>query len=712
MRLTKIIKKVALWIGVVIAIPIVLVIAMELLSFVVPTFTNATISKIVALFFPLEELDENMEAIAPIIERTNAEDYMRVIAMCDSMQEAKPQYEIDYNYYRGYAYSSMDKQKAAEFYYKKNLEKYDGNVVYLGSYLESASNLALLLNVKDDYEESIKIVTKALDVLEQYDDNPINLICFSIMTPARLNTIMADNLVALGKTQDAEKKYQDAINSYLKIKDFLKTSYEAKEDSDYYSLVIHTDINAARAYTSAKQYDMAQQWLKKAKQDISQSEQYTDYINNYKDVILFDIYLTEAQILINQDKPEEAEKAYKECLKLKAANRNHNILKRAQYLTKAMRYQEVIDLFHQLDSFIINRGTTMNIENISKILLPQYSAYRGMGNTPQALMMADSITSILDSAIINTRNDNAAELATIYETQKKESQIAEQSAELSQMRLLWIIGILVAAIIIFGGYSIIRRRNEKRLAEIRAAQERIESELSIARNIQMSMVPNVFPQREGLDMYATMSPAKEVGGDLYGYYFENDKLYFAVGDVSGKGVPASLFMAQATRLFLTLAKQGMTPAEICTHMNDALSGEDNESGMFVTFFLGLIDLSTGHLDFCNAGHNPPVIGGANGGDFLEMKANAPIGLFPGIEYEGEEINSIKGRPLFIYTDGLNEAENTVQEQFGDDHLLDILRHTHFDSAQQTIEKMKVEVEQHRNGAEPNDDLTMMCIHLE
>ena len=193
-------------------------------------------------------------------------------------------------------------------------------------------------------------------------------------------------------------------------------------------------------------------------------------------------------------------------------------------------------------------------------------------------------------------------------------------------------------------------------------------------------------------MYASMIPAKEVGGDLYGL-LEGDKLYFALGDVSGKGVPASLFMAQTTRLFLTLAKQGMMPAEICTSMNNALSGNDNKNGMFVTFFLGLIDLTTGHLDFCNAGHNPPVIGGGeNHGDFLKMLANAPIGLWPGLKYEGEEIESIKGRPLFIYTDGLNEAENTAKEQFGDDHLLAILRNTHFDNARHVIELLQAEVE--------------------
>ncbi len=250
------------------------------------------------------------------------------------------------------------------------------------------------------------------------------------------------------------------------------------------------------------------------------------------------------------------------------------------------------------------------------------------------------------------------------------------------------------------------------LKDTTAQKASIESELNVANSIQMSMLPNVFPDREGLDMYASMTPAKEVGGDLYGYLLKDDNLYFCLGDVSGKGVPASLFMAQVTRLFRTLANQQLSPSDICIHMNDALSGDENPTNMFVTLFVGMVDLTSGHLSFCNAGHNPPVIGGGeHHGDFLEMKPNFPIGVLPGLEFEGEEIESIKGRALFIYTDGLNEAENREHEQFGDERLLDILRNTHFDTARQVIETLAAEVEKHRDGADPNDDLTMMCLRI-
>ena len=258
--------------------------------------------------------------------------------------------------------------------------------------------------------------------------------------------------------------------------------------------------------------------------------------------------------------------------------------------------------------------------------------------------------------------------------------------------------------------SLVRYIDE--LKETTAQKASIESELNVASNIQMSMLPSVFPDRPGLDMFASMTPAKEVGGDLYGYLLKDDKLYFCVGDVSGKGVPASLFMAQVTRLFRTLANQMIAPADICTQMNEALSGEENLTCMFVTLFIGLVDLKTGHLSFCNAGHNPPVIGGGeHHGEFLQMLPNFPIGVMPGLEFQGEEIDSIKGRPLFIYTDGLNEAEDREHGQFGDDHLLDILRNTHFDTARQVVETMAARVEEHRDGAEPNDDLTMMCLRI-
>ena len=322
-----------------------------------------------------------------------------------------------------------------------------------------------------------------------------------------------------------------------------------------------------------------------------------------------------------------------------------------------------------------------------------------------------------------------AEMNTILHVDEIKMQEERQRAKQQRLGIIIIASIIVLSLAIFLFFRIrsakrLKVAHEKleethqelltaydQLEETTIAKERIESDLRIARDIQMSMVPSLFPDRPDLDLYASMTPAKEVRGDLYGYVLIGDKLYFALGDVSGKGVPASLFMAQATRLFRTLAAQGVMPAKIATQMNDALSGEDNERGMFVTMFIGLLDLTTGHLDFCNAGHNPPVLIGDGTATFIEMNPNAPIGLWPDTEYEGEEIADITNQPLFVYTDGLNEAENRQQEQFTDEKLLEILQTTPFEGSAKTIELLHEEVEKHRDGAEPNDDLTMLCVKV-
>ena len=348
------------------------------------------------------------------------------------------------------------------------------------------------------------------------------------------------------------------------------------------------------------------------------------------------------------------------------------------------------------------------------------------GDRPgEAAQIYRSLYEAKDSTFSKEMRMQLDELNTIF-------QVDELKIQSQLVRSRFIIGIIAVALVVLLLFVYFRHRAAKRLEqaheqlqdahgklqtaydqleETTAAKERIESELRIARDIQMSMVPHVFPERDGLDLYASMTPAREVGGDIYSYLLEDDNLYFCVGDVSGKGVPASLFMTQSARLFRTMAGQGMMPAEIATRMNAEL-GTDNEQGMFVTMFIGLLDLSSGRLDFCNAGHNPPVLGGdAEHGSFLQIEPNAPIGLWSDLEYVGEHIDNITDKPLFIYTDGLNEAENPRQEQFGNGRMLDILRQTHFDNSRQVIETLTAAVEQFRDGAEPNDDLTMMCLRV-
>ena len=246
-----------------------------------------------------------------------------------------------------------------------------------------------------------------------------------------------------------------------------------------------------------------------------------------------------------------------------------------------------------------------------------------------------------------------------------------------------------------------------------ASKERIESELRIARDIQMGMVPKVFPpfpDRKDVDLFAMLIPAKEVGGDLYDFFIAGNKLYFIVGDVSGKGVPASLVMAVTCRLFRTVSAHCQTPAEIVSALNDALA-ESNESNMFCTFFIGILDLGSGYLQYCNAGHNAPVILTASGEvKFMEVETNLPLGLFGGFSYMGQECTIEKGTSMFLYTDGVTEAENVEKALYSDERLLQQLELLRKEAPNAMVDGVLVDIESHVAGADQSDDITIMCLH--
>lgn len=642
-------------------------------------------------------------------KKTNNQD--TVFKLLDSLERVKAIGPIRANYERGIVCKLQDKQQQCEKYLRAAVNCQIQDRREEKAYFRSVCYLANLLQSKHDYEGALRLAVPNISNMKRSQE----------VKPIDIGILMGDVGICQLKTSrhaEADKSFEE---SYLYFKKAIAA--DTTRLSIENALVISG--NTALFCLDAKQYDAAMIWVNRVDTLL---EAY--FAHPYVDPKVYDKQYArrcnaKACILLAQGHSQEAEQLFQEYLHTKSYQEG---IYRAsgEYLMAAKRYKEAVESYADIENDIRRHLARPTMDIIQQYVFPKYRANAGAGYKDSTVAIGLRILTALDSAIAWQKQDEAAELATIYETQEKDREIAEQKASISQQRLVStiiiasLIVLALAIFIFFRHRAAVRLENEHKklltaydqLEETTTAKERIESELRIARDIQMSMVPSTFPQRKGLDMFASMTPAKEVGGDLYGYLLSDDKLYFAIGDVSGKGVPASLLMAQATRLFLTLAKQNMMPDEICTRMNDALSGDDNESGMFVTFFLGLVDLQTGHLSFCNAGHNSPVIGGEpSHGDFLKMEPNAPIGLWPGLQYIGEEICSIKGRPMFIYTDGLNEAENLQQEQFGDDRLLSILRATSFNTAQQVIETLKTEVESHRHGAEPNDDLTMLCLKI-
>ena len=246
-----------------------------------------------------------------------------------------------------------------------------------------------------------------------------------------------------------------------------------------------------------------------------------------------------------------------------------------------------------------------------------------------------------------------------------------------------------------------------------AQKASIESDLRIASGIQMGMLPEQFPTREDRDdveLYASLTPAKEVGGDLFDFYFRDEKLFFCIGDVSGKGVPASLFMAVTRSTFRTVSAHESMPDRIVTIMNKTIA-DMNKNHMFVTLLVGVLDLPTGRLHYCNAGHDAPLLIGAGVGE-LPCDPNIPVGFMPTWKYSLQEARIFTGTTILLFTDGLTEAMNADNEQFQMERVNEVANRAlsnQQQSPRQLIAQMTDAVHEFVGDAEQSDDLTMMAI---
>lgn len=253
----------------------------------------------------------------------------------------------------------------------------------------------------------------------------------------------------------------------------------------------------------------------------------------------------------------------------------------------------------------------------------------------------------------------------------------------------------------------------KELKTVTASKQRIESELHIAHALQMNMLPNIFPpfpDRKDIDLYASLTSAKEVGGDLYDFFIRDEKLFFAVGDVSGKGIPASLFMAITRSLFRIVAGGMESPAVIAKLLNNAVA-EENDTNMFVTMFIGAIDMKTGLMTFCNAGHNPPILMPTTGEcRYMDVCPNLPIGIMQGYEFK-EQTLDINDMGLLVYTDGVTEAENANHTLFGEERLRKTCEKMKAQSSSNIIKGVAEAVNEYVGEAPQSDDITILHLKL-
>ncbi len=255
-------------------------------------------------------------------------------------------------------------------------------------------------------------------------------------------------------------------------------------------------------------------------------------------------------------------------------------------------------------------------------------------------------------------------------------------------------------------------RNIMDLVTITASRQRIESELSIAREIQLGMVPKTFPgfpQYDQFDLYATLKPAKEIGGDLYDFFQrDEDHIAFTLGDVSDKGIPSALFMVVTRTLIRVMSDDCATPSQMMTNINNVLSA-DNPRSMFVTLVIGFLNIRTGEITYANGGHNPPVVMTKEGAAFIEGKKEPLIGALPDMTYSDITLTLSQGDSFFLYTDGVNEAMNPDEEQFSNQRLLAQLSADRDAAPEAAITMMLEKIRDHSKTAPQSDDIAMLMI---
>ena len=252
-------------------------------------------------------------------------------------------------------------------------------------------------------------------------------------------------------------------------------------------------------------------------------------------------------------------------------------------------------------------------------------------------------------------------------------------------------------------------RNGKKLWEADMEKARIGSELRIARQIQEEMLPKSVPVPEGLDVQGFLTPAKEVGGDLYDYSVRDGKLYFSIGDVSGKGIPAAMVMSVVLNLLRNVSAREEDPARMMGELNRTAC-RNNESGMFVTLFLGVLDLSTGVLRYCNAGHDHPVLV-RDSAEELPALANVPVGVFDDVEYRAQETVLPPGTTFFLYTDGVTEAKDVSRQQYGRNRLFATLSACSR-KPDALVRAVEDSVRSFAGKAEQSDDITMLAVRYD
>ena len=653
------------------------------------------------------------EATRLINTAFEAKDNERLLHLADSLGTAGKISDGECNYWKGYAYYQLGQRELAKSYWQEAIRVTENSndptdLIY---YAKSASYLTSQLCRYAEYAAALYTALPVINRLEKIKcdttSDYTNLLIFAGCCKTYFDK---EDSTA---TEMLERAYRLHINNIRQ-----KSTKYAYRDA------MAGIINIAYIWVYAKGYEEGLLWTERLGQLVQEYKKQFADDKDYVDKQWARYLIFHATSLEGVGRHDEAKSAYEEYLQTEFSNTREGWTDANDYLTLAKRWDEAVDNYYTILEYLQKDLTVYSLDNIQRYLLKKYRAHQMLNQQELIDQTARQICEVLDSAITNNRILDARELQSIH---MRDMEIMEAEASSARQRQIYTGLVVVILIVAFAIYTVFRYRADHKLRkahdalktaydqleETTTVKERMESELRIASDIQMGMLPENFPTRadhDDVQLFASLTPAKEVGGDLFDFYFRDEKLFFCIGDVSGKGVPASLFMAVTRSAFRTVSAHESMPDRIVSTINNTIA-DMNKMNMFVTLFVGVLDLPTGRLHYCNAGHDAPLLVGAGVGE-LPCDPNIPVGIMPSWDYSLQETHIFAGTTIFLFTDGLTEAMNAEFAQFQMERINDVAVRALANQQQephQFIAQMTDAVHQFVGDAEQSDDLTMMAI---
>ena len=611
-------------------------------------------------------------------------------------------------YWRGYACDKMKRQRLAEYYWKASIdaakETTDGDEMTY--YAKSASRLANMLSVRGDYEEGLNIAIPVASKLESLD-------CDS--TSDYLNI-----LIYIGCCQEGMGTADGNADGFTKAYQRHMENIETYHNDVVYKDGITGIINIAYDYIWAKKWQEALVWTTRFGQILSEYEQRPDADAEYIDRQLarHDIY--QAIALEGLHKSDEAAKAYDKFLTTQFSKTPKGRIDAHDYLTAAHRWDEASENYNSLDAMMGENVKNYSIENIENLVLKKYRTNVLAGRRDSAMKIAMDISNSLGQAIAKSRKIEKEEQAVIVKNVEKTTEL--QAKKNRKYQILIVAG-FVFLILCMTAFVVIRHRLAKRMeAEFEdlkydydrleadtIVKEREASELRIAQNIQKVIAPSQLPQHKFFDIWSSTTVGLMEGGGILDYAMRNGKLFFCVGEATVEGVKASLLTTVVKAQFRTAIAFEDKPDHIVSSINNAIAKE-GEKGQAVRLFVGILDISTGALHFCNANHDAPLLV-SNELHHLPVEQNIAIGEKPNFKYEAQEILMTPGTMIFLNTDGLTKVKNAEHRVFNEKRMLGCaLQAMKLDPRPKPfIENMLDAVNRFAGDFEQRDDIALLTI---